>query len=178
MFDPEKFKADIEELRKKITPPPEAQEAFGDHALREFCVDIADAINGINPFLGVSFKSFYNSIGCVIAGDKIDAVTILSNENCPDLYSYFQELTLPASISLQFFLSFPGIPGWLTLTENVFVYFSEYQFEVHYAFGAQEEIRYPKSYSSHLLRNEVGPLLDAVSKSFYRKIAAKANPNN
>jgi len=166
------FLKQIEELKKQIKPPPE-QEPFGDRAIGEFCVDLADAINGINPSLQKSFNHFYNHIDCIISGDMIDSVTISSTEDCPDLHNLFHRMDFPATINLKFILSGGKTLGWQAISENIRIYFKEYEYEVHYEYAHEQELRYPKPYLSYLY-SELDPILETLSKTFLAKIAAKA----
>lgn len=156
--------------------PPQVEEnvVFSDAALRDFCIDIGDIINGINPFLQDSFAPFYQNIGCTISGDQINAVTISSHESCGDLYDDLHATTPPASITLRFYISTPRIQGWNNQHEDVMVYFRNNQYEVHYDFQPIGELHYPKEYSTNLMQNEARPIMENIATRFRQKIEATA----
>ncbi|MFT3749073.1 MAG: hypothetical protein QM768_12180 [Agriterribacter sp.] len=172
MWKQEEFKAKVDALKQEIKIPDD--EPFNNGSLADFCEDIELAINGMNPSFQNSFKSFYKKVVCTISGDQIQTVTFDGNNNCPHLYQYLNGIEIPTTIQIAFTLEEPRLPGWAPVTEAFKVYFNIYQFELHYEYGPQLELRYPKSYRTTILRVEVMPLLEEISSSFFRRIAAKA----
>jgi hypothetical protein len=173
MFDLEAFQNKMDELALRCQVQLPQNPSFDETAINEFSTDIADVINGINPFMGKSFLAFYRNIGCQIMGDQVDTVTIDHASTCENLINFLHQITPPASITIRFYLQNARIPDWNDCFEDVSVYFRHDEFELEYQIPANDPIRFVKEYRNDLLLDVAPPLMAHLAGRFSNVIAAK-----
>lgn len=174
MFDLDEFQNQLRGIIEQFQLLADTGKVFGDKALHNFGIDVADLIMGINSFLEKSFDIFYSEIGCRIAGDLITSVTIGSGETVNDLYLTFQPITPPTAITLRFFISHPVMSRLQDLHEDVSIYIREDKYELDYNHEPIGTLNYPKEYCTNLL-GEAEPIKKVIAQRFMQKITARVD---
>jgi hypothetical protein len=170
----QQFDQKLHELKEKFAIPAVVEVNFTQKALTNFCIDLADFINGFLPFLNEKFEAFYQSISCTISGDKIHQVFVESREDCPNLHPSFEQLDPPASIRLRFKLDNPLATGWLAVHKDLYIHFRVGNFEVVYNNPTGEPQPYQRNYNFNFL-DISEQLLDRLSDDMLTTILSRHN---